>query len=416
MIARAFFAALTGLAALLLFTVAAAPAPDPLSARDLRQVDRIVGATPLIILGEDSHRLPSIHRLAGQMFRHLVEKRAVRLLVFESAWGVEDALTGFMASDRTTLTGAEPFFLNAFASPETAALLVWIRQWNRAHPHDPVRIAGFQPEQPVTDYRALLAGAPSQAGAVGSAGSACGFSKGFASDLDYIVALSKDAADAPLHSPQARAACQAALATLHAALPPSGTGAERETALHLFSLRYYIGSVAASADGPANPTLPERSAALGRDYNAVDAARLHVLDELAVTRYAGLKALFWMHDWHAARHASEIATLNTLGFGIPRGTTSFGERLAAREGRRAVVLGTAVPCPAAGGCTDPADGIEVALATRYGAAPAVIALARSGERLFTTPATLLSNSNRMTLGNMVPARQFDALIYLPVEK
>ena len=111
--------------------------PSPthrLSPDDLKQVDAIVGSRKMILFGEDAHRLPSIQRAVAQTFRHLVETKHVRLLVFESAWGVEDVLSDFMASDRTTFSGREPFFLNAFASPETAGLLVWIRDWNRAHP------------------------------------------------------------------------------------------------------------------------------------------------------------------------------------------------------------------------------------------------------------------------------------------
>ena len=209
--------------------------------------------------------------------------------------------------------------------------------------------------------------------------------------------------------------CAAAIDTFGKALPLPKTTSTREVALHLYSLRYYVGSVAAEFDEKPSPTLIERSAALGRAYDAVDTARLHIFDELTKTRYAGLKAFFWMHNWHAARHASEIDTLNTLGFGIPTGTISFGERLGRREGGGVAVLGSVVPCPATGGCTEPTGGVEATLKARYGDKPTVVSLAGSHDTAMTTPTTLLSNSNKMALRNVVLTRQFDGA-YLSADR
>lgn len=409
-------------AALVAFGAALVPCPGhattgagPLSASELKQIDSIVGSRKQIVFGEDAHRLPSINRLVAQLFRQLVETQNVRVLVFESAWGVEDALADFMSSERTALSGREPFFLNAFASPETAGLLVWIRDWNRAHPQDKVRISGFQPEQPVTDFSALQAGLKANGSQLEAIGTACGFADQYKTDIDYIVAISSGGADAPLQTGAARLACAAAIDELREAMPLQ-KGAARELALHAYSLSYYVQSVAAAFDEKPDLTLSERSAAMGRDYDAVDAARLHVFDELLKTRYGGMKTFFWMHNWHAARHASEIETVSTLGFGIPKGTISFGERLHQRDGRTVAYLGTVVPCPATGGCTEPAGGVETVLKTRFGDAPAIIRLAKTHDPAFSKPSNLMSNSNKMELRDVVLARQFDGLIYLPAEK
>ena len=45
--------------------------------------------------------------------------------------------------------------MNAFSSRYTHQLLLWIREFNRLNPDDSIQVGGYQPEQPVTDLKAL---------------------------------------------------------------------------------------------------------------------------------------------------------------------------------------------------------------------------------------------------------------------
>jgi erythromycin esterase-like protein len=111
----------------------------------------------LSTVGESAHRLGAVHPMVTRLFRCLVERQGSCVLVLESAsWAVDDDGTrDFLVSNRTKLTGNEHFLLNAFASKFTTDLLLWIRQFNRHNRDNPIRLAGYQPEQPVSDLRAL---------------------------------------------------------------------------------------------------------------------------------------------------------------------------------------------------------------------------------------------------------------------
>src|SRR5688572_9897743 len=124
---------------------------------DLAAFDQMTHGKQFVVFGEDSHGEKPVHELVPVLFKRLVEREGYRVFVFESAWAIDDGFKDWFASDRTTVDGDESFFLNAFNSQPIIDMLVWIRAWNRAHPKDQIRIAGYQPEQPVTDIAALRA-------------------------------------------------------------------------------------------------------------------------------------------------------------------------------------------------------------------------------------------------------------------
>ncbi len=160
-------AAIGGLAAAVIGaqpTLAEAPAPakpNPgLQAvdMDLSPLDRIVGDHPIVVFGEDSHGMAAEHSFVRQAFERLAERKHFRVFVFEAQWGLGDVFKDFMASDRTSFTPVEQFFLDgAFVSDDTLKMMIWIRDFNRKHPSDPILVSGFQPEQPVTDLHAAFA-------------------------------------------------------------------------------------------------------------------------------------------------------------------------------------------------------------------------------------------------------------------
>jgi erythromycin esterase-like protein len=184
---------------------------------DLTQLDKIVGNKKFVNLGEDSHFMTEVHKFVGQAFPYLVEKKGFRVFVFESAWGVDDAFRNFMNSDRTTVTGEEGFFLNAFNSKETIKMLIWIREWNRKHPNDKIQIAGYQPEQPVTDFRNLFefVGKSEKFAAsdLKKKADICRAGTGqFKTDIEFIIDTSqRRRKNQPTYSAEERAACNQAI-------------------------------------------------------------------------------------------------------------------------------------------------------------------------------------------------------------
>jgi len=408
--------------------------PGPVTAAvDLAALDQVVGDARVVVFGEDSHFMAAIHNAVPQMFEHLAEKKHFRVFVFEAQWGLQEAFRDFMASDRTVLTPRESFFLDgAFESPDIIKMLVWIREFNRAHPADPILITGFQPEQPVTDFRDLWAyvakAAPRDLTALRASTALCraGDAK-YLTDSDFIGEAGKRVRSGkPSYTDEERAGCLAALDRLDAYLDGHRTAlvarapeGEREVArLHIHSLATYVGNLTVFMDHshllPDAP-LAEKVQWEHDAYQAGDARRFEIFNKLRDVKYGDRKVFFWMHDWHAARHASELQLLDPHTVGIPRGTVSVGERLAGEYGPKLVTIGTFVPCDAA--CTEPPNSLEPAFARLFGDKTAILDLhhpsaAERGLPLH-TPGQFLANYHKEGFSNFVVDRQFDALFYVP---
>ncbi len=419
---------------------AGAPIPDAGqsaqagSGADLTQLDSIVGDARYVSLGEDSHGMPGVHRFVADAFRYLVARHGFRLFVFESAWGIEEGLQQFMHSDRTTIQGDEGLFLNAFNSPSTMELLIWIRDWNRAHPDDEIRIAGYQPEQPVTDFIALWTYMQSLPGFARSGlqerAAPCRAGSGqFRSNNEFLADTFKRRGAGKLtYSAVERADCLQALAAISAYLEEhraelvagSSADAFAEAGLRIISLETYVGLLTRIADewarGEEVP-LAEQIRLQGEAYSGGDRARDQIFATLMRTRYAGMKVFFWMHNWHAAEHASELNRDSGDLPTIPFGTVSLGERLARRYGDELVTIGNIVPCGST--CTEPAGSLEAPFAERFGNSVTFVDLRRpqSGQPTLplSRPGMLYANHHKSGFDGVVLDRQFDALFYMPPE-
>jgi erythromycin esterase-like protein len=401
---------------------------------DLNGIDRIVGAHQVLVFGEDSHEMAAEHDAVRQIFQHLAEKKGFRLLVFESQWGVEDKLRDFMASDRTTLNDEERFFLDgAFASKSTAELLVWIRDFNRAHPKDRIRIAGFQPEQPVTDFQALWAflakASPDSLERLQATAAPCrAGDPRLKLDMDFMSeGFKRQKQKLPVYTAEERQACLAALASIEAdlqarraALAARTSKTEVEEAiLHLDSFRYYVGGIRRVADEiVTHPDAPMAQQAIWQHdaYQTGDNARMEVFRVLLRTRYAGMKTMFWMHDWHAAKHGSELGLISPDSPGIPENTTTIGERLADYFGPKLVAIDSIVPCGKT--CAEPADSVEPAFAAFFKDRSAVVDLRRPApaEKAalpLDRKGSFFANFHGFGGGGMVLDRQYDGVLYIP---
>lgn len=412
--------------------VAADGQPREASMKDL---EAIVDDARLVSFGESSHFLQGMHSFAARAFRHLAEEKGFRVFVFESAWGVEDALREFFASDRAELTQDEGFFLNAFNSPETVALLRWIREFNRRHPDDPIRVAGYQPEQPVTDFQALWAFAGQSkrfraSGLQEKAAPCKASSEAFRTNLDFFRSLFEPRRQGkPTYTPEERAACLEALEEIDHFLKRNrrelirrtSPGAFEEARLHVLSLRTFIDTIMRAGDalGPGSQLTPEQELELSRDsYTAIDATRFEIFQTLKRTRYAGKKMFLWMHNWHAAMHSEDVESIGRGG--IPKGTISFGTRLARAYGDELVTIGSIVGCP---GCESPGreDSFGPRLARHFGDGSALIDLRGRDQALVEQlglrgPGGIYQQLHQSYLLVDDLGRQFDAIYYLSASK
>lgn len=408
---------------------------------DLKPLEKIVGNKKYVNFGEDSHFMTAVHRFVGEAFPYLAEKKNFRVFVFESAWGVDDKFRDFMNSDRTEVNADESFFLNAFNSKQIVKMLVWIREWNRRNPNDQIRIAGYQPEQPVTDFRALFdfAGKSEKFATADlqKQAAVCRAGTGeFKTDIEFVSATSKRRRSGqPTYTTDERAGCNQAIDRIanfietnkKELVRKNSNNAYLEATAHIKSLKTYLNTLTATLDYGIfnkNPTLEEQGRLTARVYEEGDHTRWEIFQILQQTRYRDKKIFFWMHNWHAMKHAPEI-----LSFGrdekdgsMPTGTNSIGTRMAAAYGKNLVVIGNIVPRAVCKNpiCTPPpvrSDSLETAFQKLFGDAPALVDLrkptAADRNLPLAAPGSLYADINQGTFTNVILSRQFDAILYLP---
>ena len=400
----------------------------------------IVGNAKFVNFGEDSHFMTDVHKFVSQAFPRLAEKKGFRVFVFESAWGIEDAFRDFMNSDRVEVTADESYFLNAFNSKNIVKMLIWIREWNRNHPNDKIQIAGYQPEQPVTDFTKLweFLGKADKfpAADLRKKAESCRASTGeFKTDIEFISSTGKRRRSGqPTYTTEERAACNQAINAIEAfieenkaeLIKKNSLNAYRESLLHSKSLRTYLNTLSAALDyGITNktPTLEEQRVLTKKIYEEGDKTRFEIFEVLRQTRYANKKIFFWMHNWHAMKHAPEVEAFgrDEKDGTMPAGTISIGTRMAATYGKQLVVIGNIVPKAVCKNpvCTPPpvrADSLETKFAEHFGAGSALVYLlkpARADRTLpLATPGSLYADINQGHFANVVLKRQFDAILYL----
>lgn len=394
----------------------AAQAPSASTQVDIDAVERLVGDRELVVFGEDSHGMREVHELVPQVFRRLVEEKGFRLLVFESAWALDDGFKAFMASDRTTVEGDEAFFLNAFNSQPIVEMMIWIREWNRAHPNDPIRVAGYQPEQPVTDIAAIRAFAdryaPAKRAAVDAALEPCKAGETtYTTNIVFIGAMGarRRKENLPTYTADERAACLAGTAEAGRLLDGLGDkNARIELGLHLLSLKTYVGVLSRAADDNLSGELTQPANSL---YEEGDRVRFEIFEGLRQTRYGDVKAFLWMHNWHGMKHADEV------GMGDLK-MPSLATRLAERHGADLMAIGHVVPCGTA--CAEPANSVETPFQKKFGDKAAVVDFSKPDQvhGLAVDKSGVLTPNFHVQYGltgftDVVMNRQFDGAIYQP---
>lgn len=409
--------------------------------KELNQLGSIVGQKKFVTLGEDSHFMVEVHKFVAEAFPYLVEKKGFRVFVFEAAWGTEEVFQDFMNSDRTTVTPEESFYLNAFNSKQIIRMLIWIREWNRKHPNDKIKLAGYHPERPVSDFNALwdYAGRSDKFAGAGlrEKAKACrAGSDEFKTNIDFIIDTGKRRRNGqPTYTNEDRNNCNGAIdaierfieANRSELIRKSSKNAYLESKLPIISLRVYLNTLTAVLDDAVlikESTTAQQLATQKKVYGEGDKGRFEIFEILRQTRYKGQKIFFWMHNWHAMKHSDEI---EAFGRGpadpsMPLGTVSLGMRMAAKYGKDLVTIGNIVPKAICKNplCTPPSvpnDSLEVPFQQIFKDSRKLAVAGKNGgidrDLPWFKAGTLYADINQSTFTKVILSRQFDAVLYLP---
>ena len=408
------------------------PVPiNPLELPVLQGIAETIGDAPLVAFGECSHYLLRIHEFSNTLFRYLVEHKGFRVFMLESAWAINDYVTDFINSDKPKIEDWMSFYLNAFGSAPTEQTLLYIRDYNKKHPEDPIHIAGMQPEQPWTDWRELKA-TLAKAGlelpgeihktiervVLGN--------QTFVHDIDVIGfhgkmsrAKSRILSDADLKALEAALDqidrfLAANAGTISRGASPAGY---EEAKLRILGLRFYGLAVLPMRDFALvqpNPTAAQIDTLTREMYNRGDAYRFQIIKTQRETRFKDKKIYIWMHNWHAAKRSEAIDT--KLSGAPPLGTTSLGTRFFGEFGPAYKVIGSVVADPdfayKEGQVT-----IENSFRKFYGERPGYVDVLRptAAQKSLPLAAALpqLSQIDNMIGGAIVLKDQFDGVVYLP---
>lgn len=408
---------------------------------DLTSIDAIVGNKKYVNIGEDSHFMVEVHKFIARAFPYLVEKKGFRVFVFEAAWGTEEAFRDFMNSDRTTVTGEEGLFLNAFNSKQIVQMLIWIREWNRNHPNDKIRIVGYQPEQPVTDFNSLWEFTSKSdkfaAANLKEKAKVCRAGTGeFKTNIEFIIDSSqRRRKNQPTYSPEERTACNQAIDMIEKFIETNkkelvkknSKNAYLETNAHLISLRVYLNTLTRWLDESLeikNPSIEQQRKWQKDGYEGGDKGRFEIFEILRQTRFKNKKIFFWMHNWHAMKYSTEIDAFgrDEKDASMPSGTISIGMRMAEKYGKDLVTIGNIVPKAV---CKNPicipppvrADSLETPFQKIFGDKPMLVdarKITDANRNLpINTAGSIYADINQGTFTKVILSRQFDAILYLP---
>ena len=130
---------------------------DPsLPTTDLQRLRAIIGATPVVGLGESAHTSGGYHELHERLVKFMVQEMGFRVLTLESPRWRAEPVGAYVAScqgDPTDVLLRDIY--PAFTSTNLRNIVIWMCQWNTEHPQDPVRFTGFDMKEPWADRIAL---------------------------------------------------------------------------------------------------------------------------------------------------------------------------------------------------------------------------------------------------------------------
>ncbi|MFF2073567.1 erythromycin esterase family protein [Kitasatospora sp. NPDC058162] len=131
----------------------------PLSDAELDEIARRSAAGATVVgLGESTRFSRETFGVRDQLFRRLVRDHGFRALAVQDSAGAGQALDAYVNGGAGSAASALAAAWRPWHTAEMATALEWIRDFNREHPADPVRILGVKPVQAgPADYDAVLA-------------------------------------------------------------------------------------------------------------------------------------------------------------------------------------------------------------------------------------------------------------------
>lgn len=307
---------------------------DPDGPRDdLDAAAHVLDGAEVLAFGETVHTSEGYARARLRLIRYLVESGGVRAVAFEGPWGAAEATRGFVERQEGSLTDAlRGLTFRAWTSKASADLLTFLAGWNRAHAGDPVRLFGFDVQDPSHDgafVRAFFAKAAPGEAARARALDAC-----LGARFDDLGAALRDPEDGPLlrlegQLPEPRhTACLGAAADVGAYLAANEAALLRAASREELALAAFAARAIAGNDGMYFHFLTDPR----RSYEARDEGMADGFSTLHALRAPGKRAAIVAHNSHIMARRGEIVSRRD-------GWRSMGTWLGERLGDRYAPVG-----------------------------------------------------------------------------
>ncbi|TNF24869.1 MAG: erythromycin esterase family protein [Deltaproteobacteria bacterium] len=385
-------------------------AEPTLPADDLAPLADLIGDARLVALGESVHYVGGFQRMKHRVLRYLVEELGFRAVAFETTWARADAVNAYVASCDGDLLDTLVELWPVWRSREVEELLVWLCEYNQAHPEDPVGFFGFDVQEAWTDAPPLVAYVDEvipDPTAFDEAIAGCpyvGYTERFPGATYWVY-------DHPVPENGEFLTCVHALDELEAYFTEHEAELVAATSAEALALaRVHLVSLRAGARYNFFTTHGG-----GPDLVYHEAGMAEVLRRLWELRYPGKRVAVWAHNWHIATHTEEGWA---VGFG--NGARSMGSLLAEDLGSDYVSIALAgywAADIANGGSRDgyaspPSGDDDVeALLGPLGHDALLVDLHDPGAATVIPPDTQLTFADWL---RYVPAANHDALLFLHV--
>ncbi|MCU1645507.1 MAG: hypothetical protein JWN03_5782 [Nocardia sp.] len=132
-------------------------APRPLDDAAIDEIARSLAQATVVGIGESTRFAQETFEVRDRLFRILVEQYGFRAVALQDSADVAAVLDHYVLTGEGTAQAALDTAWRPWRTGETAAALEWIRDFNRDHGDDPVRIIAVKPTQANSaDYDAVL--------------------------------------------------------------------------------------------------------------------------------------------------------------------------------------------------------------------------------------------------------------------
>jgi erythromycin esterase len=286
---------------------------EALPTGDLAPFAAAIGDAPVVGLGESIHTSEGFLQLRSRLIRYLVEERGFRAVTIESPHTAAEIVNRYVATCEGTPEEALQGVFAVWASASTRDLLLWLCQYNEAHPSDPVIFAGFDAQQPWDDIAALRAfleeAAPADAPALLDGLSSCdGVSSASASEY-YMTEWEEPYPEADLIACENGIEALDKYLTMNAELLEESSSAEelewaRIALIGLDSWqgeKYYYNSD------------------IKKSYESRDIAIAEIFQRTRALLFPDTKTIVWAHNYHLTERHGDV-TGGGLDYAITMGT------------------------------------------------------------------------------------------------